>query len=564
MNKRASFDVKLGGEVPPHKRLKSNIEDLMFSGDISALRGQQLAIDGQDSKPEHLEHIVRAGNRGRCPGNVFRDVLRRKLKRKNWPSLYYAHLRVMNLKTQRMERTWVPMLLPHEIVQAIASKADMQTFLSQEGLTNESKAHLEWASAQMKVASSTVLFCSLWGDGVPCNWDRSQSIECFSLSFPGLTNTAWGTLRIPLFGINKKFIIKSQTLDDALQVVSWSFNALASGQWPCKRHDNKAWLPTDSKRAKEANKCLLLRGVLGEVRGDWVFYKSTFRFPQFNETRGSCWRCSVTPATFRDVGANAAWRVQRLSHYHLMARFVELGVSISPIFSSPFLKATCFKVDWLHTMDLGVTCDFLASLFFALLPKLPGGSEEMQCSSLFRDIQTYYRDHEEVTSKLDNLTLSMLGKKSKGPKLRAKAAEARFLVPFAKQAANRYFADDVPCEKAIKDATNQLAACYDCLSGASYSSEALKDHSRRFCLLAVALESAMPGKLFHVRPKLHLMQELCEMNDANPSLYWNYRDEDFGGTLAALSKRRGGSNNPTSTSRAMLFKFMASNSLPRI
>jgi hypothetical protein len=93
----------------------------------------------------------------------------------------------------------------------------------------------------------------------------------------------------------------------------------------------------------------------------------------------------------------------------------------------------------------------------------------------------------------------------------------------------------------------------------------MKVSSRKFALLMVALEAASPDKLFHCRPKLRLMQEPCEVLDANPSKYWNYRDEDFGGTVAALAKRRGGSHNVSAaSSKGLLVKFLANHQIPRL
>ena len=42
----------------------------------------------------------------------------------------------------------------------------------------------------------------IWGDGAPCNWDRSDSIEVFSMLLPGLSEE-WRNLRIPLTGLSK-------------------------------------------------------------------------------------------------------------------------------------------------------------------------------------------------------------------------------------------------------------------------------------------------------------------------------------------------------------------------
>ena len=43
----------------------------------------------------------------------------------------------------------------------------------------------------------------LWGDGVPCNWDRTESVEVISMNLPG-QDGQWGPLRIPLVAISNK------------------------------------------------------------------------------------------------------------------------------------------------------------------------------------------------------------------------------------------------------------------------------------------------------------------------------------------------------------------------
>ena len=43
---------------------------------------------------------------------------------------------------------------------------------------------------------------------------------------------------------------------------------------------------------------------------------------------------------------------------------------------------------------------------------------------------------------------------------------------------------------------------------------------------------------------------------------WTYRDEDFGGTVAKYSKRRGGKNTPLSTGRNVLMNFYAKHRVP--
>ena len=91
---------------------------------------------------------------------------------------------------------------------------------------------------------------------------------------------------------------------------------------------------------------------------------------------------------------------------------------------------------------------------------------------------------------------------------------------------------------------------------------ALKENSRKFALLFVALEARSEPPAWRVKPKLHLFQEMCETTDSCPSLCWGYRDEDFGGSLSQLSRRRGGSNNPASTAKSVLVRFMAKHAVP--
>ena len=76
--------------------------------------------------------------------------------------------------------------------------------------------------------------------------------------------------------------------------------------------------------------------------------------------------------------------------------------------------------------------------------------------------------------------------------------------------------------------------CYRCLSTGQGAS--LPEHSRRFASLYVAL--VMTGvEPFGVKPKLHLFQELAQMDGCQPALSWTHRDEDFGGTVGGLGRR---------------------------
>ena len=147
----------------------------------------------------------------------------------------------------------------------------------------------------------------------------------------------------------------------------------------------------------------------------------------------------MVPDRLHEVDSQVFWMrpEHRLSHEQVLQDILDKGFSISPIFSIPFCCTKLFKIDWLHAVDLGVAADFSGSLFTLCLKELPGRNQADQCKALRELMQEFYREH-KCTSRLDQLTPTMLKKKkAKFPKLRAKAGEARELVPFAKLIAHR-------------------------------------------------------------------------------------------------------------------------------
>ena len=97
-------------------------------------------------------------------------------------------------------------------------------------------------------------------------------------------------------------------------------------------------------------------------------------------------------------------------------------------------------------------------------------------------------------------------------------------------------------------AMTELHSCCECLSTGQGAS--LPEHSRRFASLHVALETT-EVEPFGVKPRVHLFQELAE-----------YRDEDFGGTVAGLGRRRGGPRTIAATGSQVLQRFVGRHQVP--
>lgn len=291
-----------------------------------------------------------------------------------------------------------------------------------------------------------------------------------------------------------------------------------------------------------------------EVRGDWKFFKETFNLPGWSGAGSICWRCHATMADLRDVGPAARWRQQRKDHWGVVTAVLESGASLSPLFSVPWFTKDAFRIDWLHAVDLGVAADFAGNLFQALLESgaVPGATKIERCTSLWREVQQFYAAA-NVQDKLQNLTPGMICAPRMSPKLRASAAQMRALVPFCKQLAEKY-CTGTPMSQAMKAAAWNLWRCYEALSSRS-AGEELVVCSRRFAAQFVALEQISPPRRWRVKPKLHLFLELA-LEGSNPSLCWTYRDEDFGGTCARISRRRGGLLKARATSTTLLQRFL--------
>ena len=100
----------------------------------------------------------------------------------------------MDTKTGAIVTQWAAFLLPHELVDGLCEYGIKDVVLQRGGLDPLSLAHLNDVEAK---TGETMLGLGLWGDGVPCNWDRTGSLDCVSLNLPGLEGK-WANLRLHL------------------------------------------------------------------------------------------------------------------------------------------------------------------------------------------------------------------------------------------------------------------------------------------------------------------------------------------------------------------------------
>ena len=372
--------------------------------------------------------------------NASRDLKRQFLKHTEWPNLYFAPIRVWSLKKQEIETVQLPFLLPHEVVWSLMQKGNPEIFLQQTNILPKDQQHLARAALQMVIANwSNLLPAGLWSDGVPCNWDRSQSLEIWIMNFTAVPDK-WRPLRVPLFVIKTRFLQKNVTMDDVFQVLAWSFDALALGCFPRCNHAGQEF--SEKFRRKLSGQSLPCRGILTQIRGDWKMLKQMLAFPAHNESARICWKCPCKAQQLREVGLQASWRNlgQPYTEWDFMARFVQEGRHYSKVFMVPFFRFAFIKLDWLHIVDLGVAADCLGNIFWQAQTRMPGNLQQ-RLQQLFLEMRTYYAAA-QCNDRLATLTEGMLRKSATSPpKLKAKGAECRNLVAFAVQIAGKYFTD---------------------------------------------------------------------------------------------------------------------------
>ena len=196
-----------------------------------------------------------------------------------------------------------------------------------------------------------------------------------------------------------------------------------------------------------------------------------------------------------------------------------------------------------------------------VLPKLPGRSHAARISVLWQRVLALQRRF-PFDSKIDVLTANMLSPTSPTPKMKCYGAECRGLVPVVRQLSEGLLDPADATDRSVKAATDSLASCYCCLSQhAPSAEERLATHRRKFCALKVALEARRPD-IFRAKPKLHLFQELCEHDESGrAAAHRTYSEEEFGGSMVAMARRRRGAHTASSVALQVL-KFSARLKVP--
>lgn len=268
-----------------------------------------------------------------------------------------------------------------------------------------------------------------------------------------------------------------------------------------------------------------------------------------------------------DVSTRASWRQLRYRPHEFLQGMVAAGSVISPLLGLPGATLGLIVLDWLHVVDLGVGADVLGNYFWDLIQiggaVLEGATQEDRLKKLWGVLKEYYKEAKPA-SQLDHLTKEMIKADKKKPKLRAKGAECRYLVPFAAGFAKK--------QAGVSLHWQTVAGLLQCLfdlqmmvSGIhqwDYSTACEKCVQMLSLYSALGKEAVREGRdmSWQMKPKVHMLQEMIEYQAAetgNPADFWCYRDESWCGFWAKASARRGGPNLAATTAARFLNRFRA-------
>ena len=159
------------------------------------------------------------------------------------------------------------------------------------------------------------------------------------------------------------------TWDAVLEVFVWSAMMLFWGKVSSYLPNGEVWQQGAGRLLSGTQ--LACRAVLMQVRGDWPFLQTLFRFPAWNQTSGMCWKCAATSnedshLCYKITGLNAGWRSHRRTPREWIQMCVSQGAGISPLFSLHYFCVSVILLGWLHVVDLVISQDIIGNLFWEI------------------------------------------------------------------------------------------------------------------------------------------------------------------------------------------------------
>ena len=142
----------------------------------------------------------------------------------------------------------------------------------------------------------------------------------------------------------------------------------------------------------------------------------------------------------------AEWRGTERSHEDYLAQF-HGGGGVPHIFSIEGFRLEGVVIDVMHAVDLGVALHVMGNCIFELIKSGALGRTMAKSLERFWDCLTDWYKTNRITSRIPKLSLEDVRRPGKAPKLQAKAAKARHLVPFVLKMVQDHAKDGDPHDR---------------------------------------------------------------------------------------------------------------------
>ena len=512
---------------------------------------------------QSLEDLSRVGAEGKYKNNAQRDLMRAWGRPSGAPDMYWHPIPIKG-KDGEAQVVQHPFVLPHQLFASLYRERP-ELFASaikgSDAARDSLWKHLApWVKGHPDLGSRSTSQCiplGLHGDGG--SYNKNDQLYVFtwnSLTGEGVSRDTRNVATI----LKKSCMLPNgSTLQAVFHVLAWSLNALLEGKTPS----------VDPDGAPIAGGGQLLAdgwsGATMQVRGDWAFFCQAFGFPSWRSDEQMCWLCkasNVHPSLFwTNFNSSAGWRKTIWTHEAYLSFLESSGAEPSGLFGIRGLRVEMIMGDVLHAVDLGVAAHVAGNILFELLPKF-GRNQEEQVKQLQLAMQEYYKNS-KVASRMDGrLTLDRLRTKGQWPKLKAKAAAVRNLIPFVAALARQHNSGSDHDRRRLEIA-NDLNLFYDILRSegqilSRHGAETLRrigeSLPRAYAHLA-AEAVGMNKKGWKLVPKFHLFQHILlsqARRFGNPKTYWTYADEDMVGQMVEVGQSCHSSTMPATA----LFKWL--------
>ena len=273
----------------PHVAFEDDVQDMYSENVISASRASSLLAKAQEAGIKIATKFIKKapGVKKKWVKNCARNLRRTMRKHDKWPDPYWFYARVWDRTKDKEVIKKICILLPSEVLETIWKFGVKEVLLGTDFYDKLTRDHLEWMKQQLNVQE--LWGFGLHGDGVPCNYDRTESVMLTSINLPGLTGRN-GRLRIPIC-ILPDHCISENTFDDIYEVLAWDMRSLQSGVRQERRHDMGPWDKATDKKKSNLHGDRDFRSCLVQVRSDWEWLNKCYHFPG-HRSHEMCWLCS--------------------------------------------------------------------------------------------------------------------------------------------------------------------------------------------------------------------------------------------------------------------------------